>query len=351
MALYVPDHNADLSDRERTILRAVVQLFILNASPVGSRILSRHLEHDLKLSPATIRNVMADLEDWGFISHPHTSAGRMPTDKGYRVYVDSLMQLEELSAPESKLVDELALRPRETILRDASRILGSLAKALAVVSVPRFAEIIVRKVELFPLSSERLLVVVALESDLVRTITLETGTLPEGGSLDQVASHINERLSGKPIRRITDVFPELNVAHESREPSLLRLFVEHMERLTLSEETTDIHMAGAQQLLQHPEFGNPEGMRSVIELMDNEDVIVHLVDAVPDSTDVSVRIGNELQNEQFSEYSMIATTYRVGSASGSIALIGPKRMQYSKLMALVHTVGHVLSRSLHNDLP
>lgn len=351
MDLFVPTPNEELSERESIILRAVVQLFVLNASPVGSRNLSRHLERDLNLSAATIRNVMADLEAWGYVTHPHTSAGRMPTDLGYRTYVDSLMQLEKLSRQESKIVDTLTLRPRETLLRDTSRILGSLSKALAIVRVPRFTEIIVRKVELLSLSSERLLVVLALESDLVHTITLETSSVPAAEQLDVVTRQINERLSGRPLRDLSELFQDLTEADPSAQPSLLRLFVEHVERLAISDDTADVHVSGAQQLLQNPEFVDPQRMRSVIELMENEDVIVHVVDSLQKDSGLSVRIGNEIHNEHLAEYSMVSTTYRVGAASGSISLIGPKRMNYSKLMALVQTVGHVLSTTLHSDIP
>ncbi len=349
MSVLVPQ-EPELNDRARTILRAVIQLFILNASPVGSRMLSRYLERELKLSAATIRNVMSDLEEQGYITHPHTSAGRMPTDKGYRLYVDTMLQLEGLTRRDSKIMDDLAQRPRETMLRDASRILGSLAKALAVVKLPRFTEIIVRKVELVPLSADRLLIVVALESDLVRTITLETSDLLESLDLDSLTRHINERLSGKPLRNLLDVFPEVQ-QEANQERSLLRLFVEHMEHLSTTVEPSSLHVAGAQELLSHPEFGSPDGMRSVIELMSNEDVIVHVVDSLQADDGVAVRIGNELQNDQLADYSLVATTYRIGHATGSIALIGPKRMQYSRLMALVRTVGDVVSNRLHDDLP
>ncbi|MCO6465536.1 MAG: heat-inducible transcription repressor HrcA [Bradyrhizobiaceae bacterium] len=350
MSLYVPRGHSELNDRERTILKAVVQLFILNAAPVGSRNLSKYLEAELNLSSATIRNVMADLESWGYISHPHTSAGRTPTDLGYRVYVDSLMQLESLSRSENKIVGDLALRPRETLLRDTSKILGSLSKAIAVVRVPRFTDIIVTKIELFQLSSERILVVIALASDIVHTITLETTSPIDLSSLDQISSLINERLSGKPLRQIGEIFADMHESSTS-DRSVLRLFVEHAERLSSSDELADIHVSGAQQLLAHPEFESPERLRSVIELLENEDIIIHVVDAMPESTGVSVRIGNELRNEQLADYSMVSTTYRVGSASGSISLIGPKRMNYSRIMSLVQTVGDVLSSTLHKDLP
>lgn len=350
MSLLVP-FERELTDREKTILRAVIQLFILNASPIGSRMLSRYVEQELKLSAATIRNVMSDLEDLGYITHPHTSAGRMPTDKGYRLYVDSLMQYESISTGDQKLVDELVTRPRDTILKDASRILGMLAKALAIVKVPRFSDIVVRRIDLFPLSSEKYLVVLALESDLVKTVTLETPSQLTNADLNTVVRFLNERLSGKSLRVVGDILSDIPIDVTESDKLLLRLFVEQADKLTLTDDAADVHVAGAPHLLQHPEFENPDRMRSVIELMENEDVIIHVVDTAPSVEGVTVRIGNELQHDQFSDYSLIATTYRLGTTSGSIALIGPKRMHYSRLMALVQTVGSVLSTKLDHNVP
>lgn len=344
MALYIPQQREELTDRERTILQAIVQLFILHASPVGSRIVSKFLEREMKLSPASIRNVMADLEDLGYVAHPHTSAGRMPTDKGYRFYVDSLMDLDNLPHQDTALLDELANRPKEQLLRDASKILSSLSHHLAVVRIPRFGDVVVRNIEIMQLSSERLLVILSLESDLVQTITLETTMMPTSGTVDQVKRLINERLVGRPLKHLSEIFPEAMRDDPGQAPSLVRLFVEHVERLGSVGSGSNVHVAGAQRLLALPEFDDPGRMRSVIELIEDEDVIIHLVDSA--TTDgVNVRIGNELEHEQLADYSLVTTTYRVGSATGSVSLIGPKRMQYSRMMSLVQMVSNVLNTS------
>ncbi|MBN9401036.1 MAG: heat-inducible transcription repressor HrcA ['Candidatus Kapabacteria' thiocyanatum] len=341
----------DLTERERMILRAIIHLFILHATPVGSRIVSKYLEREFALSPATIRNVMSDLEEMGYITHPHTSAGRMPTDKGYRFYVDSLMGSELLSTLETETVlGNLRGSPRETVLRDASRVLGSLSHYLALVQLPQLGDVIVQKVEMLRLSSERLLVVVALESDIVRTVTIETHHLPEHASLDEITRAINERLAGRPLSMLNALFPDMLDDTHSSDGALIRLFVDHVGRLNDSslQAPSSIHVAGTQNLLTHPEFDDPERMRSVIELVENEDVIIHLLGTAQENDGVAVRIGNELQNEQLQDYSLIATTYRVGSASGSVGLIGPKRMNYSRMVSLVQFVGTVLSSTLRS---
>lgn len=347
-ALYIPSGGRELTERDRSILQAIVQLFVLHASPVSSRNISRFLEKNVRLSAATVRNVMADLEDMGYITHPHTSAGRMPTDRGYRMYVDALMELDKFPIEEQQIFGALAMSPRENVLKDASKILGELSHHLAVVKLPQFDDILVNRVEMIPLSSDRLLIVVALESDIVRTVTAESTHVPDPDVIHEVTRYINERLSGKPLRSLSDIFPEVRTEHDEA-PSLVRLFVEHVERLPAISSGSTVHVAGVPQLLSHPEFVNPERMRSVIELMENEEVIIHVIDNVGNDEGISVKIGNELEHDELQEYSLVATTYRVGTARGSIGVIGPKRMQYSRMMSLVQLVSNALSTTLTHD--
>ena len=151
-------NNIDLklNERERAILRSIVNLYIANASPVGSRKLSKFIEHNLSISPATIRNVMVDLEEMELVTHPHTSAGRIPTDKGYRFYVDYLMQMEKISEQEQQVINSIADdgKDSDSILKETSKLLGILSKYLAVVRIPTVKEIKVRKLELIKLSSK-----------------------------------------------------------------------------------------------------------------------------------------------------------------------------------------------------
>ena len=165
-----------LNDREQEILRSIVNLYILKAIPVGSRKLSKFLEGKLFLSPPTMRNIMADLEELNYINHPHTSAGRVPTDKGYRFYVDSMKSIENLTTSEINEVNKLGKinELSDQVLKEASKLLGSLSNYLSIVSIPKLINLVVRKIELIALSSNRLLIVLELESNIVRTVTLES---------------------------------------------------------------------------------------------------------------------------------------------------------------------------------
>jgi heat-inducible transcriptional repressor len=336
----------ELSDREKSTLRSIVQMYILTANPIGSRFVSRYLEQEFKLSPATIRNVMSDLEEMEFIGHPHTSAGRIPTDKGYRVYVDYLMQIEHLTDVERNTVkDNLLATPQETLLRDASKILGSVSRYLGVVELPNFSDVIVRRIQLMSLSSSRLLVIMELESNTVRTVTLEAQFEIDYRTLEMTTQFINERISGKPIRFLRDHFSEVIAEADTANPTL-RLFVDSVDTLFAPYQKDDkLHIAGTPNLLSYPEFENPERIKGVIELVENEDIIIHLLDK-QDKTEggVKISIGQEMQNELLHDYSLVATTYQIGSASGLIGLIGPKRMNYSKMSALVEFVAKILSQ-------
>jgi len=316
--------------------------YILNASPVGSRALSKYLEHELKLSPASIRNVMSDLEEMDLISHPHTSAGRIPTDKGYRFYVDTLMKEETLSQSVRDTVKKnLTTAENETMLKDASKLLGILSNCLAIVEIPHLIDLIVRKIEFVRISSTRLLAVIALDSEIVRTVTIETEFDIETKELEKVTSMINNKISGRTLKFIEENFSAIISDTIYAKTPLVRLFVNSIDRLFDSNYYQDrLHIAGTQNLLDYPEFEDLNRVRSVIELVENEDIIVHVLDKFEGEAGAyNVLIGQEMGSRLLEDYSLISTRYSIGSAKGSIGLIGPKRMNYSHLTSLVQYVG------------
>lgn len=345
--IYQSTGDRELTERERLILRKIVHLYILKASPIGSRYLARNIESELRLSPASLRNVMSDLEELEFISHPHTSAGRIPTDKGYRFYVDNIMNSEVLTENEIfALTQNLSTAPSETVLKEASKVLGVLSKFLGMVKIPQIQQLIMHRIELIPLSSEKLLVVVALDSNVVRTVTLEAGFEIDMKYLDEIKRYINERIAGKPLQFVKDNFMDLvGDAGEKLNP-LVRLFVESVDRIFDNSLQERIILTGAQNLLANPEFEDVGRVRSVIELLENEDMIIHIVDKC-DSNDQSVKvlIGSEMNNNLLEEYSIVLTNYRLGSGSGSVGLIGPKRMNYPKMISLVNYVANLITQN------
>jgi heat-inducible transcriptional repressor len=305
-----------LNEREREILKKIVHLYILKAAPIGSRYLAKSLEGDLSLSPATLRNIMSDLEELEYIGHPHTSAGRVPTDKGYRFYVNSISPLERLSDSEISAIQETITKNNSgEILKNASKVLGMLSRYLGVVHMPGFSDLVVEKIELIRLSASKLLVVLALESNIVKTLTIEARHEMGEKYLEPVTRYINERVSGRPLSFIRENFDEIIGEYEDKDSPLIRLFVDSLDEIFTYRPSGKVLIAGAQNLLEYPEFEDLDRVRSIIELVEDEDIIVHLMDK-KDSGGLGVFIGSELQSDLLEDYSLIKTNYKFGSANG-----------------------------------
>jgi heat-inducible transcriptional repressor len=338
----------DLNERERSVLHLVVHNYIHTAVPVGSRVLSKRLES--QLSPATIRNVMADLEESGYLSHPHTSAGRMPTDLGYRYYVDYLMELEALTSQQKQRIEERLDQTlsSDDLLRETSKLLGKISKQLSIVSSPHLSSGVFEKLELIQLSSSRLLTILSVRSGIVRTLMMEVGAELRREALDQVARLLNERLSGLTIQQIRDTFVERVRDVQNEESGLVRLFIESVDQLfTDTNEREKVHISGTQHMIEQPEFIDPKNFRSVIELVENEDIIVHLLEKHDSADrDFVITIGKENEDDKAQSYSVVTATYDVNGVKGRVGIIGPKRMQYSRVIPLVDHVAKTIARML-----
>jgi len=339
--------SRDLNEREQSILRTIINLYIINATPIGSRNLSKFLENNIKLSPATIRNIMADLEQMDYISHPHTSAGRVPTDKGYRYYVDNLIDKDISLTNEFKsIADELEQSSNESILKDAGKLLGLISHYLAIVRVPELTNIIIKKIELLKLSSNHILIVVAFDSNFVKTITMEISYVVSEKAINILNSFINEKLAGKDYNYINQHYKYIagELGIDSSSP-IIGLFVDSIDKIISNNNTNDkLHIVGTQNLLNLPEFENIYKIRSLMELTENEDVLISVIDnSGKYNPDVKILIGSEMNNNALDDFSMIVSSYKLGKATGSIGLIGPRRMNYSKVISLVKYVSDTIS--------
>ncbi len=341
------DVNCELNEREQSILRTIINLYILNATPIGSRNLSKFLENSIKLSPATIRNVMSDLEQMEYISHPHTSAGRVPTDKGYRFFVDSIVSSDTSNITDlERLHLELNQSSGESILRDAGRLLGTISHYLAVVRIPHLQDLMVHRIELLKISSNRLLIIVAMDSNIVRTVTLEIQFELRDKDLFAITSFINERVSGRSLQYIRQNFQYIAQEYSDASTPLIGLFVNSLDTLFQSEHSADkLHLAGTQNLLNLPEFEDITRVRSVLELVENEEILVSMLDnSGIYNNDVKVMIGSEMNQEAMEDYSLVMSSYKLGNATGSIGLIGPRRMNYSKVISLVKAMSELITQ-------
>ncbi|HAV22186.1 MAG TPA: heat-inducible transcription repressor HrcA [Bacteroidetes bacterium] len=337
----------NLSSREESVLRHVVYNFIQTAIPVGSRFISKRFESHL--SPATIRNVMSDLEEAGFLSHPHTSAGRIPTDIGYRYYVDYLMEIEQLTQPdEATIKDQLAATSDPTeLLRETSKLLAKISHQLSIVTAPQLNSGVFEKLELVPLSSSKILVIISFRSGVVRTIMLEVGAEVRRSVLDQIGRLLNERLAGLTLQQIRDSFADRFRDVKNETTGLIRLFIDSVDQLfTETRDREKLHIGGTANIIEQPEFVDPKKFRSVIELVENEEIIVHLLERHEDNTkNVVVTIGRE-NLDTAEEYSLMTATYDVKGVTGRVGIIGPKRMNYARMIPLVDFVAKTIANLL-----
>lgn len=341
-----------MSDRERTVLRYVVHDFIETATPIGSRYISKRHEDVFGLSSASIRNVMSDLEYMGYINHPHTSAGRVPTDLGYRFYLDSLMQIEHLTAKQQKTIRENLDSADEVdaLLRESSRILGRISRQLCVVTPPHLNSGTFEKMELVPITGNRIMVIISIKLGLVRTIMMEVASEIPREKLDDLSRFLNERLSGLTLDQIRESFAERMKDAEGEDTGLIRLFIDSVDKLFVTSRTEKLHIAGTDGILDQPEFLNPKEFRSVIELINNEEIIIHVLEkneARPH--EIRVTIGEENEDEKMKPYSVITSTYNVGEVAGTIGVIGPTRMPYSRMIPLVDYVARTISDLFTNS--
>jgi len=336
--------SAELTDRERQILEAVIRFYVESAEPAGSRSISRRF--GLGVSPATIRNTMSDLEAKGFLFHPHTSAGRIPTDKAYRVYVDELMQLQPLDNVERrKLAQEISAGGSaiESILRRAAQSLGVLSQELGVALGPRMEQAVLEKLELVRLTSEKLILVLSLRGGGVRTIFIEVpGEIADDAVLE-VQVVLNERLAGLSLGEIRKSLGTRlrDAGTASRSHELLNIFLQEGDALfdvPAQDEGHAVVLGQASLLADQPEFASGEKMRRLIEMTETRDELATLLRSRSSTSGVSISIGNEHGSALPGGMTVVTAEYHAGSLSGVIGVIGPTRMSYEKVIALVtHT--------------
>jgi heat-inducible transcriptional repressor len=338
--------HEELSERDKAVLRHVVQYFILTANPVGSRQLAKH--SGLNLSPATIRNLMADLEERGYLNHPHTSAGRVPTDKGYRVYVDMLMDIEELTRKDLDTIERNLdkVENREELLAHAADILGTISSQLSIITNPHIAAGKLERLEFVPLTSNRIMIIISIQSGLIKTLVMEVRSVIQRDKLDAISQILNERLHGLTLREIRDTFRERVRDVQNEETGLIRLFIDSVDELfSDTKERDKLFISGTRDIITQPEFDNPETMRSVIELLDDREVIIHVLENHERSEErLKISIGKENLEKKLKNYSVITTRYLIGDIFGTVSVIGPKRMNYSKIIPLVDYIAKSITQ-------
>jgi heat-inducible transcriptional repressor len=336
-----------LSDRERQVLAALIDRYVKSAQPVGSRVLANR--YKLGVSSATIRNTLQDLEELGLVTQPHTSAGRIPTDLGYRIYVDLLLKPEQLSIGEKQKIDDeitSAFTPIDQILEQTSRILAEVSSQLGVSTSPEFDRAVLTKMEMLPVAERKLLIVIAVRSGFVKTILMEVDSDVSSSMVAETSRLLNEKLVGLTLgeieRTISERFKDVRLG----DPRLLRVFTESVNALSNEAEGDSLHVGGTPNILRQPEFRDRETLDQLLGVLESKQPLADMVSSASLKDGVVVTIGKEANVGNFEMCSMVTSTYSAGRSKGTVGVIGPTRMEYSKLVSIVDYTAKLLSKLL-----
>jgi len=335
-----------LDIRAQTLLKALVERYIADGQPVGSRALSKI--SGLELSPATIRNAMADLEEMGFVASPHTSAGRIPTPRGYRMFVDELLTVQEIdeSSLESRLQTGLPSQSPQRIISNAAQILSSLSQFAGVVLTPKTGSTF-RQVEFLRLSEKRILLVVVAPAGEVHNRLLLTTTDYTPAQLTRAANYLNQNFSGLSF---DEARLRLNGELRQLQSDMSRLMQAAVEAGSdaLAENADEVVIAGERNLLKVEDLSsNMNSLRKLFDMFEQKSGLMQLLDVSSKASGVQIFIGGESQLVPLDEMSVVTAPYGVnGKVVGTLGVIGPTRMAYERVIPIVDITAKLLSNAL-----
>ena len=338
-----------LDPRAQHLLKTLVERYIADGQPVGSRSLSRH--SGLELSPATVRNVMADLEEMGFITSPHTSAGRVPTPRGYRFFVDSLMVVKPLEQVEiHRLEGELANDRPQQIVSTAASLLSQLTQFAGVIVTPRRREAAFRHLEFLRLSEKRVLLIVVTQDGDVQNRILHTDRSYTPTQLIEATNFFNQNFAGQPLTAIRVRLADELLALRDDIAGLMKVAVEAGEG-ALSEGEALV-VTGERNLLHADDLAsNMQRLRRLFDLFEQKTSLLHLLDVSQRAQGVQIYIGEESGLMPLDECSVVTASYEVGGqVIGTLGVIGPTRMAYERVIPIVDITAKLLSNALTREL-
>lgn len=338
-----------LNEREKMVLELIMDRYINFAEPIGSGTIAKTIKD--RFSPATIRNVMADLEEQGFLYKPHVVAGRVPTYKAYRYYVNRLSALKTPGKKELQALETM-MKPHysyiEEIMEDASKVLASISKYTSIVVEPKVDMMLFKEVEFVKLSSRTVLAVFVTSSGMVHTRMVNTDEEFGMAMLQSMKAYMNEKFSGIPFYALKQGILEDIRKDRENYSRLLAKIKETLETIIDEDDSREIYLEGASKIIGVPEFTDIERLKGLFQAFEKKEKLLKLIDECLREEGIHVIIGSESDIKEMSDMSIITSTYRVGEKSfGVLGVIGPIRMNYSKIIPLVthaaKTVTHILT--------
>jgi len=341
--------EVELSARSRQILEAIVEDYIATAEPVGSSAVARR--HALTLSSATVRNVMANLEEMGLLTSPHTSAGRIPTEKAYRFYVDSLVALRKITREEKK---QIIRRCRQAgsgltdILKETSRTLSSLSNYMGIVVAPSFTADVFRHIEFIPLGTRKLLAILVSRNGTVQNRLVETDEDFSAEDLIRMGNYLNELMQGLTISQARERIQEEMRKDKTQYDHLLSRALRISEQ-AVSAVTEEIFVEGQARILDQPEFSDARRMKDIYRAFEEKGRLLQLLGRCMTAEGVHIYIGSESPVSQSAGISMITSRFVTSSNTvGILGIIGPTRMGYSSVIPIVDYTARLVSRLLND---
>lgn len=337
---------SNLDDRKKEILKAIIQEHIITAEPVGSRTLSKN--YDFGVSSATIRNEMADLEDMGYLEQPHTSAGRIPSDKGYRYYVDVLMdQQKVISTNLQRSIKQLYKEEKDIkdIISETVKMLSNLIHYTALISEPQLKESRIRKVQVIEVARKSLMIILITDTGMVNNKLIHLEKELNNRQVRYINRYLSDRLENKKLSTLDQEFMKKLEGEIKKRLSiskkLLDLINKELEVL-VDPADLQIYLGGTSYILEQPEFNDLDALKQVMRILDQEDILRKLIGNVSEEG-IEVKIGRENNLEEIQNCSLVVATYSLeDKAIGKIGVIGPTRMEYPRVISTVDFVADVL---------
>ena len=341
-----------LAPRTEKLLKVLIESYILDGQPVGSRTLAK--QTGLDLSPATIRNIMADLEDMGLIRAPHTSAGRIPTQSGYRMFVDTLLKVKPLDSNALRRIEgEFTLdQDPKSLLESASSLLSQVTKLAGIVRIPRREQVVFRQLEFLALAPTRVLVILVTQDGGVHNRVINSDKAYSPAELVQAANCFNETYAGLALndvkRRLINAMRQDSEDMQRMMRSALQMA--HQAFPDDKGQTDDLVVSGESNLLEIPELGDVSKLRRLFEAFNTKQDLLHLLDQGMRVNGVQIFIGSESGYQALDECSVVTASYQVdGQIVGTLGVIGPTRMAYEHVIPIVDVTAKLLGGALNAD--
>jgi len=336
-----------LNERKTKILEAIINDYIATAEPIGSRTIAK--KYNLGISSATIRNEMSDLEDMGYIVQPHTSSGRVPSDKGYRLYVDRLMHYRDLTFEEVDYLRSIItnnINHMDYLMQETAKAISVLTNYTTIIAEPEFDSTSIKHIQLLPMDEKSIALVLITDNKVIKNHVISVENAPDYETLTKLSFMLNDLLGGRKFSDISEIeISDLGSAQNNR---ILQKILEAVKDIVIAEDKVRIYTSGVNNILDYPEFSDIEKAKSLFKTFEEKEVLITLLGS-NNTENVQVVIGSENSLEQMRDCSIIKANYTYGEKSlGAIGIIGPTRMDYTQVASVLYGIVKNVNAILHS---